>query len=240
MKKLKILTYNIQFGKNTDRIIDWVNRQLQYDVFCFQEFPKDKIKESMSVLERVPYGYRFTSSISKRKRIFGQLTIYRKDRLRLIRTEKLNLGINRLERSIIRNTIPRSCLMTMFHYKDLRITVANVHLVALTINKYKYRQVEAVARTLNSTKNPVIMLGDFNLSSFIGKKKLFRIMDQSGYATDHTRIATHRVGVFKHQFDYIFGKNCSVVYQKIKSVRLSDHLQVAAKVSFDTNELLHR
>ncbi len=114
MKTIQILSYNIQFGKHVDRIIDWVNRQSQFDIYCFQEFPQEKILESVTVLGRLPYGYKFTASIKKRGKIYGQLTLYRKDHMKLMRTSVISLGINKLERSIIKNTIPRSCLLTTF------------------------------------------------------------------------------------------------------------------------------
>jgi endonuclease/exonuclease/phosphatase family metal-dependent hydrolase len=230
MRHIQILTYNIQFGKHTDRIIDWVNRQSKYDIFCFQEFPQDKIHESISVLGRLPYGYKFTASLKRRGKIYGQLTLYRKDRMTLRHTKIITLGINRLEKSIIKNTIPRSCLLTTFNIGKEILLVANIHLVALTINKYKYIQAEAVINALVRRVCPVVILGDFNLSSILGKKQLFYLMEKHAYTTDHARISTHRVGVFRHQFDYIFGKHCTVVYKKIKSIRLSDHLPIAATI----------
>lgn len=230
MTTIRILSYNVLFGKRIDRIIDWANRLPDYDVLCFQEFPKPKIKECMELLSRRPYGYRYVPSFTFRKKLYGQLTMYRTDRLTLRTTKVVNLGTSAPERILMKTRIPRTCLITEFRYGKEAFTVANVHLVALAWNKLKYLQVGSVIASLAKRNGPAVLVGDFNISSIAGKKKLLRLMESSGYTYNKKRIATHRVAIFKHQFDYVFARGATIRTVTPYRVPFSDHYPLDVKL----------
>ena len=228
MQHIKILTYNVQTGKKIDRIIDWLNRLPDTEIICLQEFPKDKIEESMLLLGRVPYKYVFAEGFTYRKRMYGELTIYRSDCIKNIRSKIVTLGINTIERRILRTTIPRSYLLLSGTIHGIPITFINVHIVALAMNAAKYAQVTLMLEQLSAINNPLIVLGDFNISSIIGKKRLIGLFKKSGFIMHPKKIATHRVGIIRHQFDYIFTRRCVISEQSVWRVKFSDHFPIAA------------
>jgi endonuclease/exonuclease/phosphatase family metal-dependent hydrolase len=230
MFSFRVLTYNVQAGKRIDRIIDWLNRIPHTDVICLQEFPQAYIKECITLLGRIPYGYSFAQAFTLRNKVYGELTLYRKDRWDSVRFQSVPLGINRLEKRVLKTTIPRTCLIATCRYKQIIIVVCNVHIVALATNRVKYEQVSRIMQTLNKKHTPVIFAGDFNISSLLGKRKLSKLMLESGYTSHTKRISTHRVGMIKHQFDYIFGNRCVVVKQYVDRVKLSDHFPLFADI----------
>ena len=231
MITIRAVTYNVMLGKHLDRIIDWVNRLPDHEVMCFQEFPQKRLREFTMLLGRRPYGFRFTPSFTFRKNIFGQLTMFRKDLLELVSTRVVPLGINRVERSILRTSLPRTCLIMTFRKKDVEFVIVNVHVVALTVNKTKYVQVEHIVESICGRSLPTIMLGDFNISSVVGKRKLIAQMATRGFFTINSRLVTHRVSIFRHQFDYVFGLLCSVRRLKAERIRYSDHYPLLATIA---------
>ncbi len=232
MAQLRVLTYNVQTGKRIDLIIDWLNRIPDTDIICLQEFPKDKIIECKELLSRVPYGYAYAEAFTFRKRTFGELTIYRKDRLKSVHCDSIPLGINGMERRILRTTIPRSCLSLKGTLEGQQIIVVNIHVVALAMNAVKYTQVEQLIENLRKIQLPIILLGDFNISSILGKKRLLIQLKKAGYTAHPNKITTHRVGIIRHQFDYVFGKKCQIIEQKAERIKYSDHYPVRAVCEF--------
>lgn len=232
MKQLTVLTYNVQMGRRIDKIVDWLNRLPDTDVLCLQEFPMDKIDECVRLLGRVPYGYMFAEAFTLKKRVFGELTLYRKDRITHAKFETVSLGINKMERRILKTTIPRSYLILTGRINGRKIIVVNVHIVALAVNAVKFNQVMTMIEYLTSIRSPLIILGDFNISSLLGKKRLMAVFKKSKYMMHPKKIATHRVGLLRHQFDYVFARNCMIVDQDAERVKFSDHFPIRVTCQF--------
>jgi endonuclease/exonuclease/phosphatase (EEP) superfamily protein YafD len=228
---MKLLSYNVQTGKHIDRVIDWVNRLPEYEIVCFQEFPKDKIAESIKFLGRISYGYRFAPSFTKRAKVFGQLTLFRTDRLHLKKSIILPLGVNRVEQSILRTTIARSALITTLRYQKRTITVVNIHGVAFASNRLKMKKIQHIIEKLGRVVTPVVMAGDYNISSVVGKRALVRSMLKAGFDGYPAKIATHRVGIFRHQFDYIFTRKCFLRKLRVDRIKFSDHYPIHATLT---------
>jgi endonuclease/exonuclease/phosphatase family metal-dependent hydrolase len=106
------------------------------------------------------------------------------------------------------------------------VAVANVHLVALARNIVKYSQVALITKALLKYTVPTVILGDFNISSLSGKKKLLKLMVASGYESSKKRILTHRVGIFRHQFDYVFTRRMKIRTIRSYRLRFSDHYPI--------------
>lgn len=232
MKQLTVLTYNVQAGKRIDKIVDWLNRLPDTDVLCLQEFPKDKIEECVRLLGRVPYGHMFAEAFTFRKRIFGEFTLYRTDRIKNAKFETVSLGINKIERRILKTTVPRSYLILTGSISGRKIVVVNVHIVALAVNAVKFKQVMHMIEYLLPLRSPQVLLGDFNISSILGKKRLIGLFKKSGYMMHPKKIATHRVGLIRHQFDYVFARNCMIVDQVAERVKFSDHFPIRVTCQF--------
>lgn len=232
MKTIAIMTYNTHFGKHVDRIIDWTNRLPVQDIICFQEFPEDKIKESVEVLGRTPYGWRFTPSLTFRKRVYGVLTLFRSDKLTLVSTSVINLGLHPVERSLLKSKVPRRALSTTFVYKKKLLRFVNAHFVSLAFNRTRYRQVEKVATTLVKKFIPSVLLGDFNISNILGKKKLVALLGHYGFTTSQGKVITFRLMGTRHQYDYVFVNGCTIEKMWSERTRLSDHYPVFSVIRF--------
>ena len=105
----------------------------------------------------------------------------------------------------------------------------NVHVVALAVNSVKYAQVKHLIDHVRHLRCPLVLLGDFNISSLLGKRNLFSTLKREGYTMDPKKILTHRVGPITHQFDYVFCRNCEVINQHVEKIKFSDHYPLMAQ-----------
>lgn len=215
-------------GKRIDRIIDWLNRLSDTDVICLQEFPKEKIDECMLLLGRIPYANIFAEGFTYRKKIYGELTLYRTDVFTDVRAKIITLGINTIERRILRTTVPRSYIILSGCINGRKISIVNVHIVALATNATKFAQVKVMLEQISTIKTKLIVSGDFNISSILGKKRLISLFKKFGFSMHPKKLSTHRVGIIRHQFDYIFARRCAVSEQSAHRVRFSDHYPISA------------
>lgn len=230
MKEITIMTFNVQFGKRLDYIIHWLRQAPGQDIVCFQEFPEDRIVYFINELNNLSYGYRFARSLLRRHRVYGELTLFRTPDFRCTRSTVIEFGINRIEGRLFKGSFPRNCLICTLLNKKKIFVVGNAHMSALALNRLKYKEAELVVRMLESRRYPSVILGDFNISSVLGKGKLVRLMEKYGFVTEKRRLSTHRIAVVRHQFDYIFAKRCEVANMTVQKVRFSDHYPVFAVV----------
>jgi endonuclease/exonuclease/phosphatase family metal-dependent hydrolase len=221
---ITILSYNIQLGKKMPKIINWLHGMVKKpDIVCFQEFPERHIADCIEALSAVPYVYRFAASRRNKDQGFGELTLFRTDRLRIVSSKILSLGSNTLERSVFRNSMPRNCLITVFEHKKYRFEITNVHLICWALNALRYKQLEMIIAALEKKHMPSIILGDFNISSVFGRKRLVSLMKEHSYSTNEKYIATHKIAFMHQQLDYIFGKDCAIQSIAVERIKLSDH-----------------
>ena len=229
-KMLRVLTYNIHFGKRLTRIISWIANQETADVICLQEFPIMHLTQFYRSLPRGVWGHRFTRSFILRKKTYTLVTLFRREKLRLVKTKTLLMGVHPMEKSILRNPMEKSCLVTTFRAGKKTCTVANTHLVWLAANRSRYKQIQLIINHLSSCRHASIITGDFNLHSIKTNKKLIEFMNTYRFKTLPTRLATHRFGFIKHQLDYVFASKCTLLKLEAPRVRFSDHYPVIANV----------
>lgn len=140
------------------------------------------------------------------------------------------MGIHPMEKSLLRNPMEKSCLMTTFRVKTKMVTVANTHLVFLAVNRSRYKQIHLIANHLSSCRHAAIITGDFNLHSVRINKKLIAFMRMYGFHTSPKWIATHHFGFIKHQLDYVFVSKCTLLKLEAPRVRFSDHYPITADI----------
>jgi len=231
MAMISVLSYNVHFGKRLDKIIFWLLKKPSYDVICFQEFPKSEIVPFLKAFSWAGYEYRFAPFIKRRQIVFGELTLFRNDKLTLIKSSTVSLGINRGERVILHSRIPRTSLLTVFQYKKQQIVMVNIHLVNVAFNTLRYKQILKIINRLDHHTIPTVLLGDFNMPSVFGRKKLFALMEEYGFDMLKKRLSTfHIVGV-KYQMDYFFWRGCKVNNVSVERVKYSDHYPVKFTLS---------
>jgi len=226
MAMISVLSYNVHFGKRLEKIIYWLLKKPSYDVICFQEFPKSEIAPFLRAFSSAEYEYRFAPFIKRRKIVFGELTLFRKGKLVLVKSSTVSLGINHGERVMLRSRIPRTSLLTVFQYKQQQIVMVNIHLVNVAFNTLRYKQILKIIDRLDHRMIPTVLLGDFNMPSVFGRKKLFALMEEYGFDMVRKRLSTfHIVGV-KYQMDYFFWRGCKVNNLSVERVKYSDHYPI--------------
>ena len=140
------------------------------------------------------------------------------------------MGIHPMEKSFLRNPMEKSCLMTTFRIGTKMVTVANTHLVFLAANRSRYKQIQLIGDYLSFCRHTAIITGDFNLHSMRINKKLIAFMKTYGFRTSSKRLITHRIGIVKHQLDYVFVKRCYLAALTAERLRFSDHYPITALV----------
>jgi endonuclease/exonuclease/phosphatase family metal-dependent hydrolase len=226
---VRIITYNIHFGKRLNDIISWITIQADADIICLQEFPAASLASFYRSLPR-DWGHRFTQSFIYRKKIFLIVTLFRKGKLRLLKATTLLLGIHPMEKSLLKNPMEKSCLVTTFRVGRKTITVANTHLVFLAANRSRYKQIRMITNHLVPHRHPLVITGDFNIPSVRAKNTLIRRMEKFGFRTIVKRLSTYRLAIWRYQLDYVFVKHCLLIALTTERIRFSDHYPIAAEV----------
>lgn len=225
---LSVLSYNIFFGKRVEQIVSWLaGHPNQFDILCFQEFPKEKIQFIKKALQ--PYQYAYGSNTVYRGKDYGQLTLIMNKKIALVGKEVIWLGRNFFEDKILRLGGERSSLLTTLRYKRKTFLLANTHLIAYAFNFQRREQLAMIVGYITGLSQkkrtiPTIVLGDFNYTSLLWRGKFFAYMKRNGFTNAHTE-KTHKLLALKyHQLDYIFYKFCKVTRIQVLKQKFSDHL----------------
>lgn len=232
MKTLEVLSYNIEFGRKFEDVVDWIRTaELSPDIFCFQEFPQERIPFFESFLYERGYGFVFTPSITLRGIPLGELTAHKLSQFRLVGHKELELGIYAWEkqRRVVKGQ--RSALITAYRYgEDAFFSVGNVHLSNFSPNAMRYKQLQMVIEEMRQFCEDGVIVGDFNYTSLLGVRKLFEFMDTFGFTCVGERMITHKL--FKRipqQLDYVFQKGLVPENIAVLKVPHSDHLPISVK-----------
>jgi len=228
-KMVRLITYNIHFGKRLIDIISWINKQSDVDIICLQEFPAAYLA---TFCRSLPGGWahRSTRSFVYRKKIFVIVTLFRRKKLRLVTSKTLLMGVHPAEKSLLKNPFERSCLITTFRVGRKSLTVANAHLVFLAANRARYKQIRMITDSLASEEHASILTGDFNIPSIRAKNTLIRYMRKLGFRTIVKRLSTYRLAIWRYQLDYVFVKRCTLTSLTLERTRFSDHYPVTAGI----------
>lgn len=222
-------------GKQLPQIIAWINSLPHpFSLLCFQEFPESQIKSFQKQLTGADYEVRFAVSFQRGTEIYGELTVFDKERIVVEKEETIELDTSFVEEHIFKLLLNRSALLTQLRYKDTSLVVVNTHLIAYSSNRHRREQLVKVmervdVHTLNKTL-PVLVLGDMNYSSLLMRGVLFDLVKKKGYANGFTA-HTHAIfSMAKQQLDYIFYKNCEVKDIKVLQHRFSDHKPITFRI----------
>jgi endonuclease/exonuclease/phosphatase family metal-dependent hydrolase len=234
---VSVLAYNINYGKKLDLIQKWLLKRVNdFDVICLQEFPFDEESEFLKVLEKHSYDYRFAPSFSRKDSRHGELTLYKKNKLKLLDDKIVKLGTNLLE-TRFRKKGQRTSLLTLFEYKNRKIVLANSHLVCFALNSRRINQISKIIKNVRTIGDhsafSTVILGDFNYTSRIRQKKLIEFMEKNELLNAY-KTHTHKFFFIKQQLDYVFYNGCGIKNIKIgKKIKYSDHSPVWFNIDFD-------
>lgn len=227
---IRLVTYNIHFGKRLTDILSWIERQAETDIICLQEFPVTALAHLYRSLP-AGWGHRFTESFIYRKKVFVLVTLFRRGKLRLLKSTTLLMGVHPMEKKWLKNPMEKSCLLTTFRTGRKTITVANTHLVFLAANRSRYKQIRMITDHVARHKHALLITGDFNIPSVRAKNTLIRYMKKFGFETIVKRLLTYRWVFWKYQLDYVFVKRATLSSLIPERVKFSDHYPVTAQVT---------
>jgi hypothetical protein len=235
-------TYNVFLGTALEALLAWLYTENELlDFYCFQEFPEDKISDLKVYLDKSGYDFQFTPGFIRQGKTYGELTAFKRSKLRLLGTEAISLG-GKDEQTVVfthqglklfrvaKMEIDKSALLTSFRYQDHDFTLVNAHLSSDMHNVRKLKQLGIILEALLAAK-PAVILGDFNYA--VGRRGLTKTMEHHGFANGLRKQKTFRFapGIY-WQNDYIFHRGCEVEDVSIKSVPHSDHYPVFFKLAF--------
>lgn len=226
---IRVLSYNVMFGRKSRHIFPWLSRQ-NHDIICLQEFPERKIDELVFLLPENRYSYAFAPSMKIFKKIYGELTLYRKNTLTLKKQTTIILGTNRVEKTFLLTKLPRTALLTEFRYRKKRFVLVNPQLVSLSSNTLRYAQVEKILDAVQNIKVPTFLIGDFNIPSLRAKNTLLRYMQVKGFSSYEDRFRTYRLTFMRWQLDYAFARNGKIQKITVERVKFSDHYPIQAEI----------
>jgi endonuclease/exonuclease/phosphatase family metal-dependent hydrolase len=229
--KLKLLTYNLLFGKalpHAQELIDTENP----DIVCVQELPtaEDKLDYlAKDPMERAGW----TNTFVKFARIFGNAVYVNTERFACVssRDEEMPSSTYDFVQYLTKGfSINRRFTETCFKLKDSGETfyVYNVHLTHLSFVDLRLAQLKKVfehVRALGPDAR-VLIAGDFNL--YNGKTELEMLMEQYGL-----REATNTLGyTFQHplyfymvkmKLDYVLYRGFTHTSTRRFDLNTSDH-----------------
>ncbi|HEX8762440.1 MAG TPA: endonuclease/exonuclease/phosphatase family protein [Candidatus Saccharimonadales bacterium] len=235
------LTYNVFLGMNLKSLLAWLyNENDQQDFYCFQEFPEQKIPDLKAYLDKLGYDFQFTPGFVRYGVTYGELTAFKKSKLKLLSVETVSLG-GKGERNIVfthngfklfridETEIDKSALLTKFQYHGHDFTLVNAHLSTDLHNSRKLKQLGVIIETL-SAAGPTVILGDFNYA--VGRRKLTKIMNGHGFKSGLPKQKTFRFARgISWQNDYVFHRGCEIKSVSVKRVSYSDHYPVFFRVN---------
>lgn len=237
---VSILAYNIHYGKKLELIQNWLIDNPHFDIICLQEFPFKKNSQFLDLLDKHGYKYAFAPSFTRKKTLYGELTLYNSKKIKLVNTKVVGLGTMILENRFIENRFrknkgQRSSLLTHFKYKDKDFVLANSHLFCFALNSHRINQLNKILKNVTEIGDhkqfSTVILGDFNYTSIIRQKKLIDFMKKNNLSNAY-KITTHKLFFLKQQLDYVFYNNCSVKNVVIDKLKYSDHYPVQFNIDF--------
>jgi len=231
---LSVLAYNIHFGQKLELISDWIlSSTNKFDIICFQEFPLEKKSKFLKTFQDHDYEYEFAPSFIRKGKQHGELTLYKKNDIKIIDSKVIHLGTNLLEKRFYKKNGEKSSLLTLIQYKNKKIILANSHLFSFALNSHRIKQLITILEEIGgiSKKNtlPTIILGDFNYTSIIRQKRLIDFMKSHKFANAY-KTHTHKLFFLGQQLDYVFYNNCSIKKILIDKIKYSDHYPVQFKI----------
>lgn len=235
------LTYNVFLGRNLEALLEWLyDENKLLDLYCFQEFPEDKIPDINKHIGNASYKFRFAPGFTWRNITYGELTVFKKDKIELLGTQTITLGgkgeLNlvfiregfNLEARIARFKTNKTALLTTFRHGKRQLSLVNTHLNSDIHNSRKLQQLDRILNQI-SDDSPAIILGDFN---YAAGWKLPKLMAQHNFLSAIKKQKTYRFakGIY-WQNDYIFQRKCPINNVQVRHVRHSDHYPIFFEIA---------
>lgn len=241
--KLKVMTFNIQHGRNhnlegdvidLDAVVSNVTLQ-KPDIVGLNEVRSGKHFDHFSglsdqpayIAEKFGYNYRFGKSIT----IFGDCeygnAVFSK--FRILNSEVIAIPDpdEKLEGYYYES---RSLIRTDYEIEGKRLTVLNSHF-GLAPNE-QTNAVDLVFSIVKEVENPVILMGDFNMTPENENVKRLSGIFEDVHRSLNKAIPTYPSNSPDERIDYIFVKGLKVESADTVKKIVSDHYAITAVLEF--------
>lgn len=241
-QSLKLVSYNLQNGKNEKAIIKSIKYliALGVDIFCLQEVRKlpDKLFIGQIIKESLNENWKIEYFLGEDPYDFGACFIWNSSKLRLQNIEKIPLpslkSLNLLERVIdkilINRTTPikRGVLIGVFKLSNRYLRITNLHLDWQGGLKHRTEQLQYIINKLKQESfEQEVICGDFNMvglpvSSRCTQQKIEDILGAEFKNVQPNLIYTIN-SIIPQKLDYILVKNINFKEGELIPLKGSDH-----------------
>lgn len=225
-----IISYNVEYGQRISEIYNFISSlDEKPQIICLQEFPEKELAnlEKNKIFKK--QNIFFLKGLSKKDEFFGELTIIDSSKIKVIKTEYLDFGQDRIESIYKRKVIKRSAIINVLIIKQREISLVNVHLTPLSLHGKRKEQLTQAIDGVKDSKASII-LGDFNYSSLLTRGGLISFMKKYDYVLAGEKLVTNKYKYkIPQQLDYIFYKNLSFKETKVLEVTFSDHFPIISQ-----------
>lgn len=242
---MRITTWNVHFGKNTEAIVRAFRRNPNLsgsDVVLLQEIefhPSEGCGRADKIAERLGYYCVYAPARAKRSGSHGIALL---SRFPIESTEIIELPFFD---SPVRPR-RRIALVAKVVTPDGPVHVCNVHLDVRINARQRIEQLRRLVEKMQAlSPDPVIIAGDFNTSPFhfafglfpvlpvSQRRRVERYMVQSGFAGIRRPPLTYRPIVIPMRLDHIYAAGIRLERSGVeKRVRVSDHRPIWADLAF--------
>jgi endonuclease/exonuclease/phosphatase family metal-dependent hydrolase len=230
---LTVLSYNVEYGKKINKIYQFIKESKDKpQIICLQEFPEKELAnlERNKIFNNQEFF--FLKGLSNKDEFFGELTLINTSKIKIVKTEYLDFGQDRLESIYKRKIIKRSAILNVLKIGRQEVCIVNVHLTPVSLHGKRKKQLAEVIESTQSLRKSII-LGDFNYSSLFSRGGLSRFMKKNNYILAGEKLVTNRYKYkIPQQLDYVFYRNLKVKEVKVLDLSYSDHFPVIAKFIF--------
>jgi len=243
---MKILYWNIQGGVNTEGILNFLNKNREIDIFCFQEvFDNGKCSRNVFEGSNMSLFNELKCNLKKCDGYFSEhqtdeegIAIFFRKELRIMETG--NVFVHRYKNSMLNNDgeeFGRNLQYIRFNFKNKNYFILNFH--GLWDKRGKIDTDERIMQSKNIInvlkrfpKDRLILGGDFNL---VPENKSLRIFENFGLINLISKfgITSTRSEKYLKEIrfaDYVFvSKSVKVLDFKVLDDWSSDHLPLLLK-----------
>lgn len=233
---MKLITLNTWGGRINKPLLDFIERNNNVDIFCFQEMnhnatddtldsPQDEDKDLFSHIQNLLPE--FTGYFSPQVAGTGHAIFVKKE----LNVGRVELHPILAEEEIVNMPDPFPRILQSLHFKDISLSVYNFHGVPKAEKKdtpVRDLQTSRVMEIISKDNNPKIIVGDFNLNPNTRAIATFESIftnqiKESAYTTTRSKYY-EKLKDFPFA-DYIFtSPEISVLEFKVLNDEVSDHL----------------
>lgn len=232
---MRLITLNTWGGRINKPLLDFIEKNKDIDIFCFQEMNNNASDETVEsseedknlfshIQDKLP---EFTGYFSPQVPGTGHAIFIRK----YFNVDRIELHPILAEHEIVNMPDPFPRILQVLHLKDINLSVYNFHGVPKgekKDNPVRDLQTNRVMEIINKDKNFKIIVGDFNLNPDTRAIATFEAnfanqIKESGYTTTRN---SHYNKLKEFPFaDYIFtSPEIKVLEFKVLNDEVSDHL----------------